>query len=42
MKSYWLWALMGIVLFGTYVKADNFYFSFTNTSGEIVRNSVES
>jgi hypothetical protein len=28
-------AISGIVLLGTYAKADNFYFSFTNTIGNV-------
>ena len=34
-KTLWMSALVGIVLFGTYAMADNFYFSFTNTSGTV-------
>ena len=34
-KTLWISALVGIVLFGTYAMADNFYFSFTNTWGTV-------
>ncbi len=33
-KSLWI-SVLGIVLFGTYAMADNFYFSFTNTTGVV-------